>query len=337
MASIYRRTGSPYYWVIYYLNGAKHARSLKVRNKEVAIRLRNKLEERIALGEVGMSAIDEKTIEEYKTEFFGELERQSAPRTVIEYKRTLNSFTEFLKMEFPDVRMLSQIADNHIHKYLAHRMGAVTATTRNNDLTRVKHFLNKAKLNKYIKSNPAEGIGDLRVARMPRPIYSERDIRLMLEKAPKNLSAMFMVLLQTGLRKAELIHLEWSDVKFDRGFIAVTVKSDFIPKDKECREIPLREQTRKALMELGPGSGRIFPGVDRHLDRTFKKFFNRIGIKGNVKIFRHTFASYSLGCGIPLQNVQKYLGHSDIETTQVYLSTIPDKISEGIKEIFGGK
>jgi len=36
MASIYKKVGSPYYWVCYHIDGKKYDKSLKVRSKEVA-------------------------------------------------------------------------------------------------------------------------------------------------------------------------------------------------------------------------------------------------------------------------------------------------------------
>ena len=54
MASIYKKDGSPYWWICYCVDGKKRDKSLKVRNKEVAIRLRNKIEEQIVLGEAGL-------------------------------------------------------------------------------------------------------------------------------------------------------------------------------------------------------------------------------------------------------------------------------------------
>lgn len=342
MASIYKKKNnrgkeSPYWWVRYYIKGMPYDKSLKVRNKEVANRLRNKLEEQLALGEIGLENFNDIPIEEYRTEFYKILKDEVALLTQKEYERVIDSFVEFLKNKYPNVLMLSQIDDRHVVNYLSGRLATgIAKTTRNNDLKYIRSFLEKAKIKKYIKSNPTAEIADFKVAKIPPRIYSEEDIRLMM-KAPKELRTKFIFLLQTGVRKKEMIHCDWSDIKFNQRVVAVTVKPDFTPKDYERREIPLRKETREALIEMKQDKGRVFKGIDRHLDRTFKHFFDKIGIKGNVKIFRSTFASYSLACGIPLQNVQRYMGHSDIETTQVYLSTMPDKISEDIKEFFGGK
>ncbi len=64
MASIYKKAGSPYWWICYCVGRKKHDKSLKVRNKEAAIRLRNKIEEQIALGDAGLLVQDERSIAE---------------------------------------------------------------------------------------------------------------------------------------------------------------------------------------------------------------------------------------------------------------------------------
>jgi len=65
MASIYKKDGSPYWWICYYVEGRKHDKSLKVHNKEAAIRLRNKIEEQIVLGEAGLLVQEERSIDEF--------------------------------------------------------------------------------------------------------------------------------------------------------------------------------------------------------------------------------------------------------------------------------
>jgi len=63
-------------------------------------------------------------------------------------------------------------------------------------------------------------------------------------------------------------------------------------------------------------------------------FVIRLKNRGSVRKFRDTYASYSLACGMPLQNLKDNLGHSDISTTQIYLQMLPRIKSEEIKALF---
>jgi len=56
-----------------------------------------------------------------------------------------------------------------------------------------------------------------------------------------------------------------------------------------------------------------------------KTVMNQAGIDGtqaNCKGLRHAFASYALSCGIPLDRVQRWMGHSNIATTTTYTNIV---------------
>ena len=194
-----------------------------------------------------------------------------------------------------------------------------------------------AKQLNYIKNNPAIGIKEVREAQKPPSYYTEEEIKLTLKKAEGRVKVMIILLLQTGMRKGEINNLEWSDIDLENKTVSINIKEDWSPKDKTYRRLPLYEESYKALVELKPeGNGYVFGKPERHLDRTFKRFFDRIGIKGSVRKFRDTYASYSLACGMPLQNLKDNLGHSDIRTTQIYLQAVPRIKSKELKKIFDG-
>ena len=51
---------------------------------------------------------------------------------------------------------------------------------------------------------------------------------------------------------------------------------------------------------------------------------------------RHTFATtMTLAKGVPIESVSKMLGHTNIQTTQIYARITSDKISRDMKAIYG--
>lgn len=337
MASIYKKGGSPYWWICYCVEGRKHDKSLKVRNKEAAIRLRNKIEEQIVLGEAGLLIQDERSIDEFIPIFLDYISKRNSEGTLDRYSRSVRIFIDYLKENHKGLSMVSNIKSQHIEQYISYRRASVGIKTVNNELRAIKRFLNVAKQLNYIKNNPAIGIKEVSEAQKPPSYYTEDEIIFMLENARGRLKAMIVLLLQTGMRKGEINNLEWSDIDLENKTVSINIKEGWSPKDKTYRRLPLYEESYKTLTELkSEGNGFVFGKPERHLDRTFKRFFDKIGIKGTVRKFRDTYASYSLACGMPLQNLKDNLGHSDIRTTQIYLQAVPRIKSKDIKKIFDG-
>jgi integrase/recombinase XerD len=68
----------------------------------------------------------------------------------------------------------------------------------------------------------------------------------------------------------------------------------------------------------------IFPaangGHDQHLLRQLKRLAKRAGVRGaKLHQFRKTYATLQHRAGVDVRTIQKRLGHSDIETTLLYL------------------
>jgi len=51
-------------------------------------------------------------------------------------------------------------------------------------------------------------------------------------------------------------------------------------------------------------------------------------------LLRHTVATFLLEKGMPLEQIQKFLGHSKIETTQIYAESSTEMMKEGFQRAF---
>jgi integrase len=133
--------------------------------------------------------------------------------------------------------------------------------------------------------------------------------------------ALFPLLLFTGLRKNELLSLEWARV--DLGQRTLTV-----PKTKSGKPIvkALIEEAVRILVEL-PSRGVskwVFPGDVAGAplsapDKAWVRIRTRAGLP-DVRIhdLRHSFASFLINAGVPLYTVSKALGHSSVVMSQRY-------------------
>lgn len=150
-----------------------------------------------------------------------------------------------------------------------------------------------------------------------------------------------MTYLYTGLRRSELIYLNWADVNLEKKFISVTPKPDWHPKDFEIRHIPVNGPL---LAELKKNTGApdqpVFPTsrgrryIPSALSREIRKVFKKAGIKGaDIKTLRHTFASHLVMNGADLYTVQKLLGHSSVKTTERYAHLAPDFLHTAVDKL----
>jgi integrase/recombinase XerD len=71
----------------------------------------------------------------------------------------------------------------------------------------------------------------------------------------------------------------------------------------------------------------------RRVQQIVKAIASRAGITKRVypHLLRHTVAQHLLEGGMPLEQVQKYLGHEKLETTQIYAESSPQMIRENYR------
>ena len=126
----------------------------------------------------------------------------------------------------------------------------------------------------------------------------------------------------TGMRRGELLKLQWADIDFDRGFISIKD-----PKGVQNATIPLSESVRQILKNLTQGeSPYIFPGKDGKKRHDIRRGANRIkkaaGLPTDFRPLqglRHVYASMLASSGeVDMYTLQKLLTHKSPIMTQRY-------------------
>ena len=81
--------------------------------------------------------------------------------------------------------------------------------------------------------------------------------------------------------------------------------------------------------------GKLLPIItNQKLNCYLKEIADICGINKNITfhLARHTFATtMTLGKGVPIESVSKMLGHTNIQTTQIYARITNDKISKDME------
>jgi integrase len=131
-------------------------------------------------------------------------------------------------------------------------------------------------------------------------------------------TAALRLLLLTGCRLREVLHLKWEHVDFERGIA-------FLPDSKTGRKPVVLNSAALAQLAALPRLGPyVVPGADpnqpRHdLKRVWAAVSARAGLSGvRLHDLRHTHASIGVGSGMGLPIVGRLLGHSQPATTARY-------------------
>ena len=165
--------------------------------------------------------------------------------------------------------------------------------------------------------------------------YLEKDeIEQLLDNCSSTLRNMVELVLNTGLRKSELLHLKWRDIDLKNKLLFV-----WDTKNKESRSIPLNNRAIEVFKRI-PRNLRgeyVFPSpVDQ--SKTWvdiRKEWNKALKKINIESFtfhdlRNTFASHLVMAGIDLKAIQELLGHKRIEMTLHYAHLSPSHKRKGV-------
>jgi len=146
-------------------------------------------------------------------------------------------------------------------------------------------------------------------------------------------AAAIRLLLFTGCRLREILHLKWEHVDMERGLL-------FLPDSKTGRKTVVLNAPALALLagldRLGsyvvPGDNPERPRAD--LKRPWEAVSKRVGISGvRLHDLRHTYASVGAGGGLGLPIIGKLLGHMQSSTTHRYAHLHNDPVRRGAEQI----
>jgi integrase len=131
-------------------------------------------------------------------------------------------------------------------------------------------------------------------------------------------TAAIRLLLFTGCRLREILHLQWTEVDFDRGML-------FLTDSKTGRKPIVLSGAALAVVSALPRVGKfVIPGANpfrpRHdLQKPWASVSRRAGLQGvRLHDLRHSFAAVGASSGLGLPIIGKLLGHRNVETTARY-------------------
>ncbi len=177
----------------------------------------------------------------------------------------------------------------------------------------------------------------LRTEKKPMQFYDfERYDKLVKGAAKVGDRCLAVVLLagDAGLRRGEILGLEWTDVDFARGMLTVQRSQVYgkvgTTKGNASRHVPMTALLRETLERLPRyARDRVVGTLSAYALRTMIEDAERaagLPVTGKLHVLRHTFASHAAMLGESLYRIQQAMGHKDHATTQGYSHLTPSSL-----------
>lgn len=279
------------------------------------------------------------------------------PRTRDTYEGILRRFRETL----PPGLMLQDVEPNDIQAYML--AAGVSNATQRKRYRHLRTFFNWAAGEDRLQSNPLAEVDPPKKEAKEKAFLQAKDVQKLLETIENHiletrdavgripdlqwLHQMIPVAVCTGLRRGELVALQWDDVDLAARTIHVRHRGDFRTKGNRERRIPIRGDAERVLGQMHePGiTGPVF--VDRNgkpirpdrITKRFKAMAVKAGLDERIHFhsLRHTTGSWLAMRGVPMRHIQAILGHSSTNVTEIYSHLAPETLDRAMEETFGGE
>ena len=268
-----------------------------------------------------------KLFKDVADEWWGQHESTLSPTAVRNYAVAKDRAVKYFKEKHIREILPHDIASYMDHIINKYSMAQKTAKNHKSVLNCIFVFAIKKG---YTNTNPCREISVSKTLKKePRRMPDSNDIKKIKESVHCTFGLFPYMALYTGLRKGELLALEWSDVDLENRTISVT-KSLYVehnkPKlkpPKTCtgvRTVPIVDKLYSVLKAL-PHSGIIFSNNGEYLTgKNYTDLFNQYkkesGVTCTAHQLRHAYATMLFEADVAVKDAQRILGHAQASTTQ---------------------
>lgn len=261
----------------------------------------------------------------YKQYFVSMKLRGLSPGTISLAMRTIDKFNRWVRVAFNEVKT------NDIRLYIANREmnDHLSSATLNRERGCICRFFRWLHEEEYINRDPGRRVEDIKVEKRLKKAFTPVEVELMRNscRKPKE-KAAFELLLSTGCRVTELTLLAMENYDQQRGTITVVGKGNkervvFVNARAKVaidNYLVLKPHDEGPILHSlhGPGTAMTANGIQKMV----KEIAKRAGVAhAHPHKFRRTAATLALKRGMSLNDVRRFLGHTDVDTTLQYIDT----------------
>lgn len=245
-----------------------------------------------------------------------------SPKTIAYYESTLAHMTASIAKPYTQVS--SDDLRSYLNKYETER--GVGKATIDNIRRIMSSFFSWLEDEDYIVKSPVRRIHRVKTATITKEVLTDEELETLRDSctATRDL-AIVDLLASTGMRVGELVGLDIADVNLQERECIVTGKGnkqrpvyfDARTKLHLAAYLSTRSDSSPALFVSLNGTGERISigGIQTRLRNLGKTAgVNRV----HPHKFRRTLATHAIDKGMPIEQVQKLLGHAKIDTTMHY-------------------
>ena len=260
-------------------------------------------------------------------------------KTIDYYGNTIFKMLESVNLK------IESITTDDLRKYLVEykNHGNVSKSTIDNIRQVLSSFFSWLEDEGYISKNPVRRIHRIKTKRVVKDVLSDENFEVLRDKCDNIRDlAMVEILASTGIRVGELVNLNIDDVLFSERECIVLGKGDserivyFDAKTKIHLQkyLESRNDNNPALfVTLRKPHDRLgIPGVEKRM--------RKLGHEAKIKKihphkFRRTMATNAIDKGMPIEQVQRLLGHMQIDTTMQYAMVNQNNVKISHRKFIG--
>lgn len=264
--------------------------------------------------------------------------QNKSPKTAKSYLEALGLLGDYLARQGMPQEIWN-IRREHVEAFIADQVARWRPATAANRYRSVQQFFKWAQEEGEIKSSPMANMKPPRVPEEPPPVLTDDQLRRLLKScegrdfAGRRDTAIIQLLLDTGMRRAELAGLKMADVDLDQSVALVLGKGG---RPRACpfgrktalavdRYLRVRQQHREAQRpELWLGHrGKM---TDDGIDQAVRRRAQDAGLEGfHMHLFRHTYAHMWLAGGGQESDLMRLAGWKSRQMVGRYGASVADE------------
>ena len=275
-------------------------------------------------------------------------EKRYSEHTIAAYKRDLDQFSLFLEKKY-GIKDILTVNSEIVRSYIIDLKDEdLKNRSINRKISSLRSFYNYCLREKQISVTPLFGVKSMKQPKELVKFVPEHDIKKMQFEQNDDFlvrrdEVVFEILYQTGMRQTEMRSLRDDDVNK----ISKTIKVH--GKRNKDRIIPVGEELLAMIENYIVIRDRQFPNrnsssliVDDKGNEASPQFVYGLiheMLKGittieqkSPHVLRHTFATHLLNRGADIRAIQKLLGHSSLNSTQIYTHNTIGKLKDVYKK-----